>query len=113
MRTRNLNYRRLQDAGMSVLLLSLLWSLVDVHSQQTFPYVYFMHQTLANNSHVDLSQVGGPDIGDGGEGLQCVTDLSTCCTSSDGSHRGDWYFPDGTRLPFTAPDVDTFEVCVS
>ena len=113
MRTRNLNYRRLQDAGMSVLLLSLLWSLVDVHSQQTFPYVYFMHQTLANNSHVDLSQVGRPDIGDGGEGLQCVTDLSTCCTSSDGSHRGDWYFPDGTRLPFTAPDVDPFEVCVS
>ena len=38
------------------------------------------------------------------------TDLATCCTSSGGPYRGDWYFPDGTRLPFPAPNVDTFEV---
>ena len=97
---------------MWVLLLSLLWSLVEVHSQQTFPYVSFMSQTLANHSYVDLSQVGRPDIGDG-EGVQCITDLATCCTGSDGHHRGDWYFPDGTRLPFAYLDVDTFETRVS
>ena len=66
--------------------------------------------TLANHSYVDRSQVRRSDSGDGGEGVQCITDLATCCTSGDGAYRGDWYFPDGTILPFTAPDVDTFEV---
>ena len=93
-----------------VSLLSLLWSLVEVHSQ-TFPYVSFMSQTLANHSYVDLSLVGRPDAG--GEGVQCITDLSTCCNSSQGSHRGDWYFPDGNRLPFPASDVDTYEARLS
>ena len=27
------------------------------------------------------------------------TDLRTCCSGAQGAHRGDWYFPDGTRLP--------------
>ena len=89
----------------SVLLLSLLWSLVEVHSQ-TFPYVSFNGTTLANHSYVDLSQVGRPDVYSG-EGVLCITDLTTCCTSSYGAHRGDWYFPDGTILPFTATHVDT------
>ena len=48
-----------------------------------------------------------------GDDVQCITDLTTCCTSGDGSHRGDWYFPDGTRLPFAAANVDTFEARVS
>ena len=94
--------------SMWVLLLSLLWSLVEVHSQ-TFPYVSFMSQTLANHSYVDLSLVGRPDVPDGGEDVHCVTDLSTCCTGIDGAHRGDWYFPAGTRLPFAASNVDTYE----
>ena len=41
-------------ALVCVLLLSVFWSLV--HSQ-TFPYVSFMGQTLANHSYVDLSTV--------------------------------------------------------
>ena len=35
--------------------------------------------------------------------------MLSSCTSIDGSHR---YFPNGTRLPFTA-NIDTFEVHVS
>ena len=98
----------------SMLLLSLLWSLVEVHSQQTFPYVSFMGQTLANHSYVDLSLVGRSDLigGVGGEGVQCITDWATCCNSTYGAHRGDWFFPDGTRLPFAATHVHTFEVRV-
>ena len=80
----------------------LSWSLVEVHCQ-TFPYVSFMGQTLANHSYVDLSLVGRPDIEPGvpgrGEGVECHTDLTTCCSGSDGVHRGDWYFPNGNRLP--------------
>ena len=91
---------------MWVLLLSLLWSLVEVHSQ-TFPYVSFNGTTLASHSYVDFSQVGNDRSGS--DSVQCITDLSTCCTGADGPHRGDWYFPNGTRLPFNTPGVDTYE----
>ena len=83
---------------MCIAIITWLRSLVEVHCQ-TAPYVSFMDQTLDNNSYVDLSQVG--DDTSGSDNVQCHTDLSTCCTNTDGSHRGDWYFPDGTRLGFT------------
>ena len=93
--------------ALAVLLLpGLFWSLVYC---QTFPYVSFMSQILANHSHVDLSQVGRHDAPGGGEGVQCHTDLSTCCTSSQGQYRGDWYFPDGDRLPFNSPTIGIYE----
>ena len=80
-----------------VLLLSLFWSVV---CSQTFPYVSFLGQTLANHSYVDLSLVG--DDVSGSDSVQCHTDLSTCCSGGRGSiHRGDWYFPNGNRLPFS------------
>ena len=84
-------------AAVSVLLF-LLWSLVEVHSQ-TAPYVFFMG-SLPNHSYVDLSLVGG--INSGNE-VVCRTDLSTCCHSGAGPDRGDWYFPNGDRLPFRGP----------
>ena len=94
-----------------VSLLSLLWSLVEVHSQ-SFPRLSFMSQTLANNSYVDLSQVGNDFSGS--DGVQCLTDLSSCCTGTQGPvHRGDWYFPDGDRLPFNGDNVGFFEFRVS
>ena len=79
-----------------VIVFSLFWSLV--HCQHTFPYVSFMGQTLANHSYVDLSTVGSDYVRNS---VQCHTDLETCCSGSQGPHRGDWYFPDGTRLPFS------------
>ena len=88
----------MMESVRSLLLLFLL-SLVEVHCQQTFPYVSFMGQTLVNHSYVDLSTVGYSS--DGSNSVQCHTDLSTCCSGSQGAHRGDWYFPDGTRLPLS------------
>ena len=60
----------------SVLLLSLLWSLVEVHSQ-TFPYISFNGTTLVSHSYVDLSLVGNDTRvpGSGSESVQCITDL--------------------------------------
>ena len=81
-----------------MILLTLLWSLVEVHSQ-TAPYVFFRGQTLPNHAYVDLTEVGD-DTGDPGNTVRCHTDLSTCCMGTQGVHRGDWYFPDGDRLPF-------------
>ena len=77
----------------------LSWSLVEVHSQ-TIPYVSFMGQTLVNHSYVDLRLVGRPDSQVPGPSVECHTDLITCCSSYDGIHRGDWYFPNGARLLF-------------
>ena len=79
-----------------LLLLSVVWSVVEVHSQ-TFPYVSFWGKILANHSYVNLSVVGDSDS----DSVQCHTDLSTCCSSAQGSHRGDSYFPNRTRLPFS------------
>ena len=86
---------------MSELLCLLLWSLVEVHSQTEFPYVSFMGETLLNHSYVNLRHVGRPDNPDPylSHDIVCHTDLVTCCSSREGSHRGDWYFPNGTRLP--------------
>ena len=69
-------------------------------SAQTFPYITFLGTTLANHSYVNFSLVGNPES-DNNNTVQCHTDLSTCCSGSQGPHRGDWYFPNGTRLQFS------------
>ena len=82
---------------MSVAVSSLcLFLSLGVVNSQTFPYVSFMGQILANHSYVDLSRVGSDRSGI--DSLQCHTDLDTCCSSSE---ETDWYFPDGTKLPFS------------
>ena len=86
-------------AVIHLLMLITCWFLVEVNSQQTFPYVSFLGQTLANHSYVDLSLVG--EVTNGSDSVQCVTDLTYCCSGDHGSHRGDWYFPNGKRLQFS------------
>ena len=79
--------------SLSVLLVVLLWSLVEVHSQTEYPYVSFMGKNLPNHSYV------GNNKSDPGNVVRCYTDLGSCCGYIQGIHRGDWYFPDGDRLP--------------
>ena len=80
----------------------LLWSHVDANSQ-TIPYMTFMGQTLPNNSYMDLRLVRDPLSG--GAGVQCHTDLTTCCSSDKGMDRGDWYAPDSEdRLPLKSEE---------
>ena len=74
----------------------LLWSSVDVNSQ-TVPYITFMGVTLPNSSYVDVSLVGNPLSGGG---VQCHTDMTTCCSRHQGMDRGDWYAPNGGKLAF-------------
>ena len=63
----------------------------------------FTGQTLANHSYVDLSTVGSAS--DNSDSVVCHTHLSTCCSGSQGIHRGDWCFPNGTVLPFAGRSV--------
>ena len=74
----------------------LLWSHVDVDSS-TVPYITFMGETLPNNSYVNFSRVKS-----GGAGVQCHTDLTTCCSRHQSNDSGDWYLCARcvTRLPF-------------
>ena len=58
-----------------------------------------------NHSYVDLSLVGESQS----DRISCHTDLPTCCTSAQGPDRGDWFFPNGTRLPLQITDDDIVE----
>ena len=83
------------------LLLFLLWSLVEVHSQTPpAPYLTFMGETLPNHSYVDLSALRELDNEDGH--VVCHTDLTTCCGGSGFDDRGFWYSPAGDVLPEAA-----------
>ena len=79
--------------------LCLLWSLVEIHSQSV-PFLTFMGVTLPNHSYVDLNQVGN-----GINGIGCHTHLNTCCTN--GTHSGEWYFPNGSRLHLSGDIYET------
>ena len=78
------------------LVVFLLWSLVEVHSQ-TAPYISFRGETLPNHAYVNVSLVGNDDSGS--DSVQCHTDLFTCCTPQQGQDSGDWYHPDMTIVP--------------
>ena len=92
---------------LPVVLTLLLGSLVEVHCQPA-PYVTFKGNTIPNHGYVNLGLVGDDPSGSNNV-LQCHTDLNTCCRNMDGSHRGDWYFPNGTRLQFNSPGLVFYE----
>ena len=81
------------------LLLILLWSLVEVHSQ-TAPYLTFTGETLPNNSYVDLSALG--ELDNNASHVVCHTDLTLCCGGDGIDDRGYWYLPNGDVLPGAA-----------
>ena len=94
---------------MSLFLLCLLWSLVEVHSQSPpAPYLTFNDIVIPNHAYVDLSLMmypGNNDISaDINSTVICHTDLDTCCRSDDGGDQGSWYFPDGNPLPGAGSD---------
>ena len=87
--------------------MTLLCSLVEVHSQTTAPFISFMGNTLANHSYVEFSEVG--DEPDGSDSVRCRSELERCCSGSQGDLRGDWFFPSGVVLPFPGGYDDPFE----
>ena len=59
--------------------------------------IWFSFRGVAyqNNSLVTLQ-----DIGEWGDALFCVTDSTACCRSGVNMPAiGNWYFPNGTRMP--------------
>ena len=77
---------------LNLFLLSFAFYLVEAQSQRIFPYVSFMGLRLSNHSYHLSRSLGQVDS------VQCHTDLRTCCTPSQGPHRGDWYMPNGANM---------------
>ena len=75
-------------------LMCLLSVLVEVHSQIA-PTLTIMGANLPNNSYLKQTDLG--TMGD--KAVKCNTDLVTCCGIKQNQHRGDWFLPNGTRLP--------------
>ena len=89
-----------------MVLLCLLYAVVVVYSQEV-PYISFMDTNLPNHSYIDLNLVG--ESLTGSDGVQCHTDLVTCCTGKEGPDRGDWYYPNGDRLEFSEGTFKEFQ----
>ena len=46
------------------------------------------------------------DIGEGDAALLCVTNLTACCRPPYTGELGNWFFPNGTRVPSTGRQWD-------
>ena len=53
--------------------------------------------TYQNNSCVALEE-----IGEGNDALSCRTNFTACCTRYTGESVGNWFFPNGIRVPTSA-----------
>ena len=68
----------------------------------------FRNRTYQNSSIVTLE-----DIGEGDDALLCMTNYTACCrpphtndTNGNRSALGNWYFPNGTRVPSSGKQWD-------
>ena len=95
-------------AGVSqcVCLVTLLWSLEEVHSQTSTPFISFWGRALDNHSYVEFSEVGRAE--DRSDSVRCRTELVMCCSSAQGDLRGTWFFPSGDVLQFPGTGNDPF-----
>ena len=90
----------MKATDFSVLLCTCLISVLVQVKPQGVAFVRFLDIDLRNHSYVDFNQVRG-----GSAPVECRTDLRTCCSDI---HRGDWYFPNGERLPRNPDFSDIF-----
>ena len=66
--------------------------------------IEFMGVTYANNSAIDINEVGEEE-----NAVLCRTDLTTCCGNTGGETRqGHWRYPDGTLVDNNASGDDIY-----
>ena len=78
-------------------LASLILAWAVAKSQGAVPYLSLGGANYTNHSYLEFGSIG---LADSGMDLSCYTDLATCCNNMDGNDRGDWHYPNGTRLSF-------------
>jgi hypothetical protein len=63
-----------------------------------------LHFALGGTAYLNNSVVLVGDIGEGDDALLCFTDNQDCCTN----RRGEFYFPDGSRVPTSLAGQDFY-----
>ena len=63
-----------------------------------FPYAGDVWFSLNGTTYQNNSIVTLEDIGEGGDALLCVTDVTDCCRPFPDKALGNWFFPNGTRV---------------
>ena len=71
----------------------------------TFPAAVLRGTPYQNNSIVTLE-----DIGEDGDALLCITNYTACCQPAytGGPALGNWFFPNGTRVPSDGNKLDLY-----
>ena len=83
--------------------------MLPVHKIVTFVHSYLIDNfpggrnlwfSLRDTTYQNNSLVNLDDIGEGDEALLCKTDLTVCCNHLyGGAALGNWFYPNGTRVP--------------
>ena len=75
----------------------------------SFPGAGDVWFSLRNTTYQNNSIVTLEDIGEGDDALLCITNLTACCRPPYTSERdalGNWFFPNGTRVPSSGSQWD-------
>ena len=67
-------------------------------------YLSLRGVVYANNSAIQITEIG-ETYTMSNTALQCITDRMPCCASFEG-RAGEWYFPNGTRVPVLGEGAD-------
>ena len=75
-----------------------------LHTHHQIAISYFLGTgdvwfSLRNTTYQNNSIVTLEDIGENDTALFCMTQFTTCCRSRNGSVLGQWFFPNGTKVP--------------
>ena len=80
-----------------------IWRKFPTTNTMTLVFLVFLVAILNGTTYQNNSIVTLEDIGEGGDALLCLTNQPACCrTSNTGDvekFMGNWYFPNGTKLP--------------
>ena len=83
---------------MKYLVLLFFVSVVYSHPHpppnDSYPAIYYDDTELAPFAIFNMLEVGTAD----NEGLECRTDLDTCCSMDQGFHTGMWFYPDDLQV---------------
>ena len=83
----------------------MLWSLY----LSSFPGASDVWFSLNGTTYQNNSIVTPEDIGEGDDALLCMTNLTACCRCSEmGNAIGNWYFPNGSRVPCSESESGFF-----
>ena len=84
------------------LVLASVLSCATASSTEPAAYIIHLGSNLTNNSYISFENVRRHDTSSGSKGVECHTDLTTCCNGSDGTAGGNWFFDNGITVGYDA-----------